>query len=41
MYGAWFKNDNAEGIRQKFLSNLIDLIKILLEKKNGRFSQIS
>ena len=26
---------------KKFLSNLVDLIKILLEKKNGRFSQIS
>jgi hypothetical protein len=38
---AWFGSDNAESTRQKFLSNLVDLIKILLEKKNGRFSQIS
>ena len=41
LQAPWFGNDNAESTRQKFLSNLVDLIKILLEKKNGRFSQIS
>lgn len=37
---AWFGSDNAESTRQKFLSNLVDLIKILLEKKMADLAKL-